>query len=354
MSNSVNLSNIKIILSNGDYWGNSIVSIDERFENNNFTNIGNKVFGYLNQYYKNGHSATHIEKLDPNSKGKDWLDNCIVIFFSKKSNNKIAGFYWDAKVYRHKQILENGDIYYCEASSKNVFDIKDKEIKLNEISQFKNSKFSGQWKVLYLSMYHIPKTFSHKNIEDIYKWVLETKNNLQQRKFNLNYDILHLENEKDSKEVSQILNDNNLKSTDKETLLKSRLGQGKYRDSLIAKYKKCLLSNVDNMHLLRASHILPWKEANNFERLDSHNGLLLLSSIDCLFDKYLISFDEKGFLKYNQRECNKELLMKIGISAEYLNNKKSLFDSPLISNETKKYLFNHHQKFILNNKNNKL
>lgn len=46
--------------------------------------------------------------------------------------------------------------------------------------------------------------------------------------------------------------------------------------------------------MLVASHIKPWKDANNYERLDPYNGLLLLPNFDKLFDLGYISFNHDG------------------------------------------------------------
>ncbi|RMG29911.1 MAG: HNH endonuclease, partial [Bacteroidetes bacterium] len=45
---------------------------------------------------------------------------------------------------------------------------------------------------------------------------------------------------------------------------------------------------------IRASHIKPWKDANDKERLDPYNGLPLIASLDALFDAGLISFKSSG------------------------------------------------------------
>jgi predicted restriction endonuclease len=47
---------------------------------------------------------------------------------------------------------------------------------------------------------------------------------------------------------------------------------------------------------LIASHIKPWRSANNQERIDGSNGLLLAPHVDLLFDRGLISFTDEGSL----------------------------------------------------------
>jgi len=49
--------------------------------------------------------------------------------------------------------------------------------------------------------------------------------------------------------------------------------------------------------MVRASHAKPWRDCiNNDERLDGENGLLLTPSIDHLFDRGFITFEDSGVL----------------------------------------------------------
>ena len=83
--------------------------------------------------------------------------------------------------------------------------------------------------------------------------------------------------------------------TERRGLVTSRVGQGYYRQQLIEKWDgKCAVSKTDILPILIASHIVPWSEGNDEERLDVENGILLSPLYDALFDKYLISFDDEG------------------------------------------------------------
>ena len=85
--------------------------------------------------------------------------------------------------------------------------------------------------------------------------------------------------------------------TEKERLTKARIGQGRFRDQLLADFDgKCPLTGVENPLLLTASHIKPWSVSANFERLDRYNGLLLSATADRMFDNGLITFDDYGLL----------------------------------------------------------
>ncbi len=52
---------------------------------------------------------------------------------------------------------------------------------------------------------------------------------------------------------------------------------------------------ITDTALLRASHIIPWKDCEtDAERLNTHNGLLLSALWDAAFDRGLVSFDDEG------------------------------------------------------------
>jgi putative restriction endonuclease len=54
------------------------------------------------------------------------------------------------------------------------------------------------------------------------------------------------------------------------------------------------VTKVGRTEHLVASHMKPWRDCSNEERLDGENGLLLTPTIDHLFDKRFISFENKG------------------------------------------------------------
>jgi len=90
------------------------------------------------------------------------------------------------------------------------------------------------------------------------------------------------------------INENEITETEKEQVIKSRIGQSTFKKALIAIEKKCRLCGVSDERFLVASHIKPWSKSNNQERLDVNNGLLLCPNHDVLFDKGFISFDAEG------------------------------------------------------------
>ena len=85
--------------------------------------------------------------------------------------------------------------------------------------------------------------------------------------------------------------------TEREELIKARIGQGQFRKNVLQKYgNRCIISGIDHPRLLLASHIKPWAVSSNQERLSTENGLCLSPAYDRLFDIGLISFSHKGKL----------------------------------------------------------
>jgi 5-methylcytosine-specific restriction protein A len=84
-------------------------------------------------------------------------------------------------------------------------------------------------------------------------------------------------------------------STERRGMVTSRVGQGYYRQEVLAKFgRKCAVLRTGPAEILIASHIVPWKDANDDERLNPDNGILLSPLFDALFDKHLISFEDTG------------------------------------------------------------
>lgn len=98
-----------------------------------------------------------------------------------------------------------------------------------------------------------------------------------------------------------------LENTEKETIVKSRIGQGLFRERLIKYWGSCAVTGIADTGLLKASHIKPWKNCDNDERIDVYNGLLLTPNYDHLFDQGYISFDSDGKImiseKISEEEC---------------------------------------------------
>ena len=138
--------------------------------------------------------------------------------------------------------------------------------------------------------------------------------------------------------LDEIKNDKKISITEKQNLILSRIGQGKFRNQLIDYWAACSISNFGNTNLLVASHIKPWRESNNFERLDVFNGLLLLPNYDKLFDKGYISFDNKGKITISKYLNEKELkILNVNPETKLIN----------IENKHNEYLQYHNENCFI-------
>jgi putative restriction endonuclease len=105
-----------------------------------------------------------------------------------------------------------------------------------------------------------------------------------------------------------------LKSTDREALVKARVGQGLFRANVARVEPECRVTKVSNAAYLIASHIKPWRHASNEERLSAHNGLFLAPQVDFLFDRGFISFGDGRLLI--SPVADEKTLVKLGVDPD--------------------------------------
>lgn len=123
-----------------------------------------------------------------------------------------------------------------------------------------------------------------------------------------------------------------LSDTERDAIIKSRIGQGQFRESLISYWSTCAVTGCQEPKLLRASHIKPWSKSDVAERLSLYNGLLLSPTLDVCFDSGFISFDDSGNIMVSN-ELHDNDMEALGIHKEMkLSN---------IENEHCKYLAYH-------------
>jgi putative restriction endonuclease len=139
-------------------------------------------------------------------------------------------------------------------------------------------------------------------------------------------------------EQSKILENFQISETTRKALVHARIGQGKFKENVARYERECRLTNVGNPTHLIASHIKPWRESDNKERLDGGNGLLLTPSIDHLFDRGFISFGDAGDVLISPiADC--ESLAKMGVQSE----------APIFTgrfNSDQKYFLNYHREQV--------
>lgn len=103
--------------------------------------------------------------------------------------------------------------------------------------------------------------------------------------------------------------------TTKLQLIKARRGQGLFRANVRLTESCCRVTKVADPKHLRASHIKPWKDSSDNEKLNGCNGLLLAPHIDHLFDGGFVSFQPKGDLIISPR-LERSVLDKWSIAAD--------------------------------------
>ena len=111
--------------------------------------------------------------------------------------------------------------------------------------------------------------------------------------------------------------------------IETRLGQGEFRRQLITLWAKCSVTKYARIDLLIASHIKPWRDSSDIERIDKFNGLLLTPNLDKLFDSGFISFQDNGEIMISSALSNGELIdlnlgKVLGLTHTFPENKKYL------------------------------
>jgi HNH endonuclease len=126
--------------------------------------------------------------------------------------------------------------------------------------------------------------------------------------------------------------------TEKHQLTMVRCGQSLYRDRLESIEKCCRVTGVSQRNHLRASHLKPWRDSTDVEKLDGNNGLLLSPHIDHLLDRGFISFTDSGEILIST-QLDPSILISWGLNLE---RNVGPFNS-----EQRKYLAYHREHVFL-------
>jgi len=96
--------------------------------------------------------------------------------------------------------------------------------------------------------------------------------------------------------VKKELSATTITGTEVERLIRQRIGQDIYRESLKDYWEgACAVTGIAVPGLLRASHAKGWAECTtDAERLNVFNGFLLAAHLDALFDRHLMTFNDNG------------------------------------------------------------
>lgn len=100
-------------------------------------------------------------------------------------------------------------------------------------------------------------------------------------------------------EIEKVAKDSSVPETTRKAVILARRGQGLFKQNVQKLEHACRITKVDRSEHLRASHCKPWRDSTNDERLNGENGLLLTPTIDHLFDRGFISFEDNGTLLFS-------------------------------------------------------
>ena len=89
-----------------------------------------------------------------------------------------------------------------------------------------------------------------------------------------------------------VVDDESIPETDRQALIRARRGQGLFKQRVMQIERRCRVTGVEKLVHLVASHCKPWRDSSNEERLNGENGLLLTPTIDHLFDRGFIGFED--------------------------------------------------------------
>jgi hypothetical protein len=128
--------------------------------------------------------------------------------------------------------------------------------------------------------------------------------------------------------------------TTREQLVLARRGQGRFRENVSRIETRCRVTGVNRPEHLIASHCKPWRDSDNTERLDGENGLMLTPSIDHLFDRGFISFENNGELLVS-RVAHEFSLRKMGVPVGVK------FNAGAFSDGQRRYLDFHRESVFL-------
>lgn len=114
-------------------------------------------------------------------------------------------------------------------------------------------------------------------------------------------------------DLHRVESDTTIPETQRHQLTKARVGQGLFRNRVMSLDPRCRVTGVEDSRLLVASHIKPWRDSNNAERINGFNGIMLSPHVDALFDERLITFEDDGRMRVHS-SLSEDVLERWSIS----------------------------------------
>ena len=262
------------------------------------------------------------------------ISNCVnypfILIFSNPNTEKQDVYVdeWKDKYFYYSGEGRVGDMIMSGGNSS----IWNHENDKKQIHLFEKTERSGYWK--YIDQLRLVDINYYKNFDE---------NNKERQSFQF---VLLSTTEEENIKVSKNdsskttrYNYNRPNTTERKGLVNSRVGQGYYKSRLMDKWNsKCSVTGVGITKILIGSHIVPWRDSNDDERLDVDNGILLTPNLDGLFDRYLISFENSGKIIISEKLFDDEL-KKLGINKDMKLTQ--------VNDGMKPYIKRHREKFYV-------
>lgn len=136
------------------------------------------------------------------------------------------------------------------------------------------------------------------------------------------------------------------KNTSKRVEVNGRIGQAYFRSCVLGAYGgACCITGIQVRALLRASHIIPWKDEEQ-TRLNPQNGLCLNALHDAAFDRGLITLDVKLQVVVSSRL--RDAMSKSAFNTFFLNYVGVSIQAPERYQPSPHYLSYHREKVFVN------
>ena len=235
-------------------------------------------------------------------------NNLLFIFTNPHKGQDVYVDKWEGDSFFYSGEGRLGDMTFTGGN----LSIKNHEANGKEIHLFeadKNTKNRGYWR--YVDQVRLVDVNYYRNLDD---------NGNERQSFQ--FVLVSVSNAKISHSLDDIASDeagtpSKPNETERRGLVTSRVGQGYYRNQILSRWgSKCAVTGLSITTVLIASHIHPWKDATDEERLDVGNGILLSPNLDALFDKHLISFEDNGSILISEllNESERNVLGIAGLS----------------------------------------
>jgi len=231
---------------------------------------------------------------------KDYGDGCRDYVLAFERNSGVSPIYVDRrrgiKKEKYFRVAVHPDLFDASLTSPNIGileDFKKNGENKHHHTGYKGFKDDGSSPTPYAKCYRVEK-HDLQALDILLKGLTGQKLPIEGRKKQSAPPEENLSDPPTPEEDIANCEDSLKGETERHALIDARRGQGKFRLGLLDVWGECAVSGCKEHALLRASHIQPWRDSSNINRLNVDNGLLLSASLDAAFDRWLISFEDDG------------------------------------------------------------